>query len=377
MSQQRVWKVFTIPILYEETFEALTKEGLNEDEIEEILEYFDIEELGNLDGDLAHITITDEKAPSKSEIAKAYFKKLRTQREFPILDKKIITSWNAMMIKALYTLGKHEASYLKIADKRLNALLALMLKDGTLYHQTIADKAPTQKAQLEDYAYLVDTLLTAHQVTLEKKHLTLAAKLAHRTKELFYHDSLWYMSTQNPKVKADFDDKYYSSPLSILLNAFVTLGNIHDDLDLTKLSEDTLKRYASVLENKPEESASFVTLALRLKAGVITLKAKKEVLEKDAKKFLDIDYPFMLKKSHKYDEYMACKLGLCFATAKSFSDINTTLSKVKNEIKGKPKKKMTWGGEIVCCFTYHDRYLHSPHFFAKIIAFKTSFKEVQ
>lgn len=329
--------------LYEQTVEDLTKKGLSEEELEEILEYLDIEELGNLDGDLAHINITDEKAPAKIDIAMAYLKKLRLKREFPILDKKIITSWNAMMIKMLYTMAKYDPQYLKTADKRLNALLELMLKDEILYHQTISDKTPTQKAQLEDYAYLVDTLLTAHQVTLDKKYLTLAAKLAHQAKELFYQKEIWYMSTQTPKVKADFDDKYYSSPLSVLLNAFITLANIHDDLDLAKISGKVLKEYAYTLENNPQESASFVTLAMRVKAGVVTLKAKKEVLEKDAKNFLDINYPFMLRKPHAYDEYMACKLGICFATAKSFNDINATLSKVKDEISVKrQKKKMIW-----------------------------------
>ncbi len=323
--------------------EGLKKESLSEEEIEDILEYLSIEEFGNYDGELSHVNIEDDKAPAKLEMVKKYLSKLRRERNFPFLDKKIITSWNAMMIKALYTIAIYDKNYLPTANQKLDSLVKLMLKEGILYHQTISNKPPTQKAQLEDYAYLIDTLLTAHQVTLDKKHLKLASKLAHDAKALFNQNDIWYMSTQNPKVRADFDDKYYSAPLSILLNSFVTLANINDDLDLVKESEKVVKTYGETLEQKPQECASFVTLAMRLQAGDVTLKAKKNLLEKHQKQFWEIDYPFVLRKDHPHDIYMACKLGLCFATGKKFADIATSISKSKDEINAKSKKKILWG----------------------------------
>ncbi len=327
---------------YEKLFEPLKKEGLSEEEIEEVLAYLNIEEFGNYDSEDAHINIVGDEVPAKLEIVKAYLRKIRRGRNFPFRDTKIITSWNAMMIKSLYTLAMYDKSYLPLADKRLKTLLDRMLIKETLYHQSIADKSPTQKAQLEDYAYLIDTLLTANQVTLQDNYLILASKLAHKAKRLFYQEGKWYMSTQMPKVKADFDDKYYSSPLSILLNAFVTLANLNDDLALLQESEKMLKKYGSILEDKPQECASFVTLAMRLKVGDITLKAKRAKLEKHQNDFLKIAYPFMLRHTHTYDIYMACKLGLCFASAKRFEEIYRAISSAKEEIDAKPKKIM-WG----------------------------------
>lgn len=327
---------------HEKLLEPLKKEGLSEEEIDDVLEYLNIEEIGNYDSEESHINISDDEVPVKLEVAKDYLRKLRRERSFPYLDKKIITSWNAMMIKSLYTLGMYDAKYTKLADKRLDVLTQMMYKNDTLYHQGIAQKPPTQKAQLEDYAYLIDTLLTAHQATLDKKHLKLASKLAYKAKALFNHKDTWYMSIENPKVRADFDDKYYSSPLSILLNAFVTLANINDDLVLQQESEKMAKLYGKILEDKPEECASFVTLAMRLKVGDVTLKAKKEELEKYQKEFLKMDYPFLLRYEHAYDEYMACKLGLCFATAKNFEEIQKDVTTAKEEINAKPKK-IIWG----------------------------------
>ncbi len=328
--------------LYDDVYDGLKKEGLTELEIEELLEYLEIEEMGNIDAELAHVNIVGDTPPKKLEIAKKYLKDLRTKRAFPILDKKIITSWNAMMIKTLFIMGQHDKSYLKIANKRLNTLLERMLNKETLYHQTIGDNKPTQKALLEDYAYLIDTLTTAYQVTLEKKYLTLASTLAYQAKKLFYQKDIWYMSTQEPKVQADFDDKYYSSALSILLNSFLTLANIHDDLELAEESKKIVKTYESILENSPEESASLVILALRSKIGVVTVKAKKEALKRYQKEFMQINYPFLLRKSHKYDEFMACKLGICFATGKSFKEVSQAIEKSKDEIFNKSKKKV-WG----------------------------------
>ena len=328
--------------LYDDLYEGLQKKDLTDLEIEELLEYLNIEEMGNVDAELAHVNIVGEKAPAKLDIVKAYLKELRSKRAFPILDKKIITSWNSMMIKTLFIMAQQNSNYLTIANKRLETLLALMLKKDKLYHQTIGDKTPTQEALLEDYAYLIDTLLTAYQVTLDKKHLTLASTLAHKAKKLFKQNDIWYMSTQNPKVKADFDDKYYSSPLSILLNNFLTLANLHDDLELGEESKRMVKIYGELLETSPQENASFVTLALRTKVGVVTLKAKEKVLNEQQKKIMQIEYPFLLRKTHDYDEYMACKLGVCFATAKSFEMISTSISEAKEEILSKPKKKV-WG----------------------------------
>jgi len=326
--------------MYDDVLEGLQKEGLSEDEANKALEYLTIEEIGNLNAELAHVNISNEiEEPKEIVKVKKYLKELRKTRNFPFLDKKIITSWNAMMIKSLYVMAQHDKSYLSIANDRLESLLGLMLDDKKLYHQTLLGKKATQEAQLEDYAYLIDTLLTAHQVTLDTKYIKKASLLAHQAKKLFRDKDSWYMSTSIPKVKADFDDKYYSSPLAILLNSFLTLANINDDLDLGEESKSILKLYGQILEKNPEESSTFVILALREKGEVVTIKASKKELEQ----YQDIDYPFLLRKVHKYEGYVACKLGICFATAKDFKGIKTLIEKARDEIGAKKILKKIWG----------------------------------
>ncbi|CAA6805034.1 MAG: Thymidylate kinase (EC [uncultured Sulfurovum sp.] len=327
---------------YTEIFDKLEKDGLEEEEIDEALEYFAIEMDGNIDGEFSHVNIMTEFAPSKAEIIKKYLKELRTPRELPYMDKKIITAWNAMMIKTLFVMAQYDESYLKTANERLASLLDLMLKNNTLYHQTVGTNEPKQKAQLEDYAYLIDALITAHQVTLDNKHLTLASRLAYQAKELFLEKGIWYMNEGEHRVRADFDDRYYTSALSVLLNTFLTLANIHDDMDLGEESKRMLGSHAHILKNRLEESSNFVTLMMREKLGVVTLKAPESDLHKYIKEFMHIDHPFVLRKAHQYDEYIACKLGVCLASAKNIKDISDDIAKMKIESQQKPKKVM-WG----------------------------------
>ena len=80
--------------------------------------------------------------PRELETVKVYLKSLSLKREFPFLDTKIITSWNAMMIKALFSASKIDRKYGVLAEKRLSTLLTLMREKDLLYHQTLLGKKP-------------------------------------------------------------------------------------------------------------------------------------------------------------------------------------------------------------------------------------------
>ena len=117
---------------YEEIKEALLKKGMKPKDIEETLAYLGIEEDGNIDGELSNPHITSQTVPVELENVKAYLKSLSAHREFPFLDTKIITSWNAMMIKALFSASNIDEKYTVLAEKRLSALLTLMREKKVL-----------------------------------------------------------------------------------------------------------------------------------------------------------------------------------------------------------------------------------------------------
>jgi len=298
---------------YIEVKEELLERGMNEKELEEILAYLGIEEDGNIDGDFSHTHITSEKVPEKLEAVKAYLRTVSAKRTFPFIDKKIITSWNAMMIKALFVASKIDKRYLPLAIKRLKLLWHIMRNENVLYHQTLLDKEPRQKALLEDYAFLIDTLIEAYTCTYNKHYLKQATQLAKEVIEQFYKKQQWYLSNDGIEVLADFDDKYYTSSLSLMLENLVRLASLTEELEYNEIVKQTMQKNITVLESLPTNTSKLLHTFLRLEKGDVIIKATRKKLQKNAKKIEAMDYPFILSKTEESDKYLACYISSCFA----------------------------------------------------------------
>lgn len=88
----------------------------------------------------------------------------RRQRKQPMLDTKIITSWNALMIRGLALAGQAlaEPAYLSAAERCASFLLNQHRRpDGTLVRSS-RDGQVRHDGFLEDYAYLMQALLALH-----------------------------------------------------------------------------------------------------------------------------------------------------------------------------------------------------------------------
>jgi uncharacterized protein len=109
---------------------------------------------------------------------------LRSKRERPFLDTKILTGWNGLMIGAYARAGQvlKEPKYTQTAIKAAEFVLKnLRQADGRLYRMYA--QAPGEKpiargnAFLEDYAYLSHGLLQLHDATNDAKWLKEARDL--------------------------------------------------------------------------------------------------------------------------------------------------------------------------------------------------------
>jgi uncharacterized protein YyaL (SSP411 family) len=92
----------------------------------------------------------------------AKLKAVRDRRKQPLLDTKILTSWNALMIRALAFAGDvlHEPRYAQAATRAADFLLTHhRTPTGGLYRTSREGRAKYD-AFLDDYAYLAEALLT-------------------------------------------------------------------------------------------------------------------------------------------------------------------------------------------------------------------------
>ena len=99
--------------------------------------------------------------------------KERNKRVTPFVDTTLYTSINGMMISVfLFGFRILKDPVLKdFALRSLDKIMAMHLSEGRLYHtQDVA-------AMLEDYAYLIDALLAAYEVTGSTSYVTAATEL--------------------------------------------------------------------------------------------------------------------------------------------------------------------------------------------------------
>jgi len=290
----------------------LLTRGMSPKDVEEVLAYLGIEEDGNIDGDFSHAHIMSQYIPDKLEEAKDYLTEVRAKRTFPFVDRKVITAWNAMMIKALFSASRIDRKYLSLAEQRLDALLKIMRKKDVLYHQTLPGKKAKQKALLEDYAFLMDALIEGYEVSYDKKYLLELENLATEALRQFYKNKQWVLSDDGIEALADFEDRYYTSPLSVMLEDLLRLSSFSGSLGYSEIVQETIQNLGAVLQKNPSEAPKLVHTFLRLELGDVIIKSTKEKLQKRRKEIDDIAYPFILSKPEKSDKYLACRVNSCF-----------------------------------------------------------------
>ncbi len=293
---------------YDKTLKYLIQNGISKKRAKEILNYFDIQKDGNYDSEYALATVEKDKKLKNLKKAIELLKQIRRDKNFPFIDKKIITSWNSMMIKA-----KLKASYLKKRYKNeaiesLISLIKLMQNNkGELYHQTFYGKKPVQKGFLEDYAYLADTLLVAYEETFDKTYLLNANKLANIAIKKFYKDKIWYLD-KDEMVKADSDDFYYTSAKSVMIRDLLYLSLLNDSLIFRNIAKKSLRNS----DKNPILSPEIANDNLMLKSGILVLKSSKTNLLKFSNTISNLPYPFLLLKTIKDKNFLLCGYDSCF-----------------------------------------------------------------
>jgi uncharacterized protein len=151
-------------------------------EAETIASYFGVSEAGNFAGrNVLHLAAgAAATQPSGLAEARQTLYEARSKREWPGLDDKRLTSWNALMLAALgeagAVLGRDD--YLDAARKCAEFVLRdLCDHDGRLL-RTFKDGAARLNAYLEDHAFLLDALLTLYEATFEARWFEAAEELA-------------------------------------------------------------------------------------------------------------------------------------------------------------------------------------------------------
>ncbi len=163
-------------------------------------EVYHITEEGNFEGEniphtistsfediKASFSIDDKTLQSKLQEARHILQSVRQQRPAPLVDDKVLTSWNALMIAALAKAGRvfDEEEAIHMAKQAMSFLethlvqherLMVRYREGDVKHLGF----------IEDYAHMLKAYMSLYEATFELDWLEKATAIAENMFELFW-----------------------------------------------------------------------------------------------------------------------------------------------------------------------------------------------
>ncbi|RIV73833.1 thioredoxin domain-containing protein [Flagellimonas aequoris] len=274
--------------LKEGAYYVWTKEELERllgDDLDIFQDYFNINSYGlwedgnyvlirdKTDGELAQkhgISISELQKKMKADLA--ILKKERSKRPKPRLDDKILTSWNALMLKGLVDayryLGNDE--YLSLALKNASFIQREMVKkDHSLYRNHKEGKS-TINAFLEDYATLIDAYISLYEVTFDEQWLSNAKRLTNYAHQHFFDaDSGMYFFTSDEdhsliRRSIETNDNVISSSNSIMANNLFKMDKLYHGGGYGAIATQMLKNVQQDFDKRAQGFANWLNLVLYL-----------------------------------------------------------------------------------------------------------------
>lgn len=208
----------------------------------------------------------------------------RNKRIRPGLDHKILTAWNGLMLKA-YTDAYRVFSEPVFLDRAL-ANAAFILKnlcvEGELLRQHKSPKADNNnnnaiKGFLDDYAFVVDGLISLYEVSFDEHWLLQAQNLADRAIADFYHydNGLFnYVSKHaEPLIagKQEIMDNVIPASNSAMAHNLSKLGRFFDRSDYTDIATQQLRNVAPYVARYGSAYSNWASLLLNEVWGVFEI----------------------------------------------------------------------------------------------------------
>ena len=159
--------------------------------------------------------------------------KARKLRIHPIIDKKIILSWNSILLKGLISCYQSlgDKKYIEIALKNAEFIINSFLKEKNIKRIYKSDI----NAFIDDYAHTISAFIKLYEATNKRKYLDIAKKLTEESIKLFYNkkDKLFnFNGKKNEKLianKIEIFDNVIPSSNSIMFNNLLLLGKFYND----------------------------------------------------------------------------------------------------------------------------------------------------
>jgi uncharacterized protein YyaL (SSP411 family) len=211
----------------------------------------------------AELGCLPEALQSLLEAAREKLYRARLARVPPLLDDKVITAWNGLMIGAMAEGFRvlRDARYLQSAERAAHFVLSgLRRPDGGIFRTARAGRAHLPGC-LDDYAYLADGLITLFEAGGSAKFLAEAQRLAERALRDFDdgHGAFFTTARDHETLFArprEGQDGALPSANAVLARALARLARHYDRDDLAQRARAALMAYGTLIEQAPRAFAT-------------------------------------------------------------------------------------------------------------------------
>jgi uncharacterized protein YyaL (SSP411 family) len=200
-------------------------------------------------------------APVPDDRLAAFAAKLlaaRQQRVPPLLDDKVLTDWNGLMIAAYARAGRvlEDQACLAVARGAAEFLrTAMRTPDGRLWHRYRGGEAAIP-AYLDDYAFLTWGLLELYEATFETRWLSWAVELAAQLPAHFLApDGSYYFTADDAEAlltrSREWHDGALPSGNAVTLSNLLRLASLTGDVSYEQAAERLLAAAGGRLAQAP------------------------------------------------------------------------------------------------------------------------------
>jgi uncharacterized protein len=199
------------------------------------------------------------------DTARAKLLALRQPRIWPGRDDKILTAWNALLIRGLAIAARHlgRRNLAEAAEQAADFLRENLWRDGQLF-ASFKDGAARFPAYLDDYAYLADALLELLQTHWRAADLQFLTELLDALLERFWDDTSggFFFTARNHELlihrSKSFSDDAIPSGNGIAARVLGRAGFLLGEARYLEAAEQTLRAAWPSLERHPQSHMSML-----------------------------------------------------------------------------------------------------------------------
>ncbi|MDX2245328.1 MAG: thioredoxin domain-containing protein [Bacteroidia bacterium] len=316
-------------------------------------DYYNANPMGNWEGRNILFTLETEsqfafrwklnEADFKIKMAECRQKLLaaRAKRVRPGLDDKILTSWNALMLKGFVDAYRvfGEERFLQAALDNANFIFDKMTEGGKLYRNYKEGKR-TISGFLDDYALVIDAYIALYQVTFEGKWLSQAQLHTAYVSAHFFdrHTAMFFYTSDEEEVlvrrKTEVQDDVIPSSNAVMAHNLHALGLLYGEPEYLRQMRQMLANMKTAFVESPAWHACWGLLALKQVFPFYEIAITGEKIE-DFRKKMQMRYhpgrifagstkesslPLLKDRFQKTTRVYVCEEGVCHLPVSSVEE---------------------------------------------------------